>query len=363
MKQRGIFEKEPGSGIWWICYFDQFGKKRREKAGTKSVAIKLYGKRKQQVLEGKKLPEIFRTPSVNFGQLADDALAYSKRNKRSYKTDVPRFARLKEWFGAYPAEELTPKEIENRLAKVAERGKWAPSTFNHYRSLMSLSYRLGIQNRKVTLNPVRSVTHRREDNNRVRFLTVEEEKKLRKLIETKWAWHMPEFDVAMNTGLRKGSQYGLTWDMIDWKGRMLNIPRTKNEEPIHVPLNDAAVAALRVVHDRGEVGGRVFQSARTREPLENGRHWFEEAVMEAEIKNFRWHDLRHTFASRLRMKGAPLEDIADLLGHKSLTMTRRYAHLGPNKLHAVVSLLGASDTRTDTSQNGVLATTSQVAVQ
>ena len=78
MKQRGVFEKERGSGVWWIRYFDQFGKKRREKAGSKSVAIKLYGKRKQQVLEGKKLPEAFRQPSVNFNQLLDDAVAYSK---------------------------------------------------------------------------------------------------------------------------------------------------------------------------------------------------------------------------------------------------------------------------------------------
>jgi hypothetical protein len=185
VKQRGVFEKVPGSGVWWIRYFDQFGKKRREKAGTKSVAIKLYGKRKRQVLEGKKLPEIFREPSINFSQLADDALVYSKRNKRSYKADVPRFASLEEWFGAHPAEELTPKEIENTLARAAEKGKWAPSTFNHYRSLMSLSYRLGILNRKVTSNPARSVTHRREDNNRVRFLTAEEEKKLRKVVEAK----------------------------------------------------------------------------------------------------------------------------------------------------------------------------------
>jgi site-specific recombinase XerD len=148
----------------------------REKAVTKSVAIKLYGKRKQQVLEGKKFPELFRKPSVNFGQLADDALAYSKRNKRSYRTDVPRFASLKEWFGAHPAEELTPKEIEYKLARLAEKEKWAPSTFNHYGSLISRSYRLGILNRKVISNPARSVTHRREDNNRVRFLTVEEER-------------------------------------------------------------------------------------------------------------------------------------------------------------------------------------------
>src|SRR5216683_1941580 len=363
MKQRGIFEKQPGSGIWWICYFDQFGKKRREKAGTKSVAIKLYGKRKQQVLEGKKLPENFRKPFVKFSQLLDDALAYSKRNKRSYKTDIPRIASLKDWFGSHPAEELTPKEIENVLARAADKEKWAPSTFNHYRSLMSLCYRLGILNRKVTSNPARSVTHRREDNNRVRFLTEEEEKKLRKVIETKWASHMPELDLAINTGLRKGSQYSLTWDMVDFRGRMLNIPRTKNEEPIHVPLNDAAVAALRVVHSRGEGKGRVFQSAKTGEPLENGRHWFDDAAAEAQIKNFRWHDLRHTFASRLRMKGAPLEDIADVLGHKSLTMTRRYAHLGPNKLHAVVSLLGASATTSATSENGASSGVAQVVVQ
>jgi site-specific recombinase XerD len=107
----------------------------------------------------------------------------------------------------------------------------------------------------------------------------------------------------------------------------------------------------------------VFQSAKTGEPLENGRHWFDDAVIEAGIKNFRWHDLRHTFASRLRMKGAPLEDIADLLGHKSLTMARRYAHLGPNKLHAVVSLLGSTATTSATSENGPEATSPQVVVQ
>ena len=360
MSQRGVFEKVPGSGVWWICYFDQFGKRRREKAGTKSVAIKLYGKRKQQVLEGRKLPELFRKPSVDFGGLIDDALAYSKRNKRSHRTDVPRLARLKQWFGSRAAEELTPKEIENRLASEAEKQEWAPSTFNHYRSLMSLSYRLAILNRKVITNPARSVTHRREDNNRVRFLSAAEEKKLRRAIKARWRTHLPEFDLALNTGLRKGSQYGLTWEMVDWKGRMLNIPRTKNEEPAHVPLNDAALAALRLLHARGDGKGRVFQSEKTGEPLENGRHWFEEAVRKAGIKNFRWHDVRHTFASRLRMKGAALEDIADLLGHKSLTMTRRYAHLGPNKLHAVVSLLDPSATRSATDETTVEATPSKL---
>jgi integrase len=221
---------------------------------------------------------------------------------------------------------------------------------------------VAILNRKATTNPARSVTHRREDNNRVRFLTEEEEKKLRKAIETKWPLHIAEFDLAINTGLRKGSQYDLTWDMVDWKSRMLNISRTKNDEALHVPLNDAALAALKTVFERGSGRGRVFRSSKTGEPLENARHWFDDALVDAELKNFHWHDLRHTFASRLRMKGAPLEDIADLLGHKSLTMTRRYAHLGPNRLHEVVSLLKATDTTTDTEQMAVSQTPVQVSV-
>ena len=81
------------------------------------------------------------------------------------------------------------------------------------------------------------------------------------------ASHLPELDLAINTGLRKGSQYSLTREMVDWKGRMLNIPRTKNEEPLHVPLNDAALTTPRVVYGLGDGRGRVFQSAKTGEPL------------------------------------------------------------------------------------------------
>jgi len=117
------------------------------------------------------------------------------------------------------------------------------------------------------------------------------------------------------------------------------------------------------VHDRGDGKGRVFQSETAAAPLEKGRYSLDDAAMEAGIKNFRWHDLRYTFASRLRMKGTPLEDIADLLGHKSLTMSRRNAHLGPNKLHAVVSLLKPSDPTSDTSQNVVPYGVAQVVEQ
>jgi integrase len=190
-----------------------------------------------------------------------------------------------------------------------------------------------------TVNPARSVTRRREDNSRVRYLTEDEEKRLCAVLELEYQRHLPEFDLALNTGLRQGSQYSLTWSMVDWKQRMVHIPRTKNEHPLHVPLNEAALAALRIACSRNGANGRVFLSERTGEPLVHPRHWFDPALRKAKIAEFRWHDLRHTFASRLRMKGTPLEDIADLLGHKSLMMTRRYAHLGPNHLHETVARL------------------------
>ena len=80
-KIRGIFEKAPGSGIWWICYFDAGGRKRREKAGRRGTAIKLYQKRKTEALKGKKLPDKLRAKAILISALAEDVLEYSKAYK------------------------------------------------------------------------------------------------------------------------------------------------------------------------------------------------------------------------------------------------------------------------------------------
>ena len=190
----------------------------------------------------------------------------------------------------------------------------------------------------------------------------DEESRLGAVIAKNYPEHLPESEIALNSGMRPSEQYGLTWGRVDLTRKIIFIPKSKNGRDRHIPLNLMAVAAFKVLQQRSLDGaGPVFVSIKG-VPRLGHKHWFEPAVSEAGIKDFTWYCMRHTFASRLRMKGAPLEDIADLLGHKSLTMTRRYAHLGPNKLHAVVSLLGASDTTTDTSENGVAATTSQVAV-
>jgi integrase len=269
--------------------------------------------------------------------------------------------RLKEWWGGRDAESVTTSDMEQQLSGAAREEKWKPSTFNHYRALLMLTYREARRAGKVNVNPARDVRHRREDNSRVRYLTDAEEKKLRKVIEASYAEHLPEFELGLSSGLRKGSMYSLAWEMVDWTGRMLNIPTSKNGEALHIPLNNAALAALKTVYRRGEQTGRVFQSEKTGKPLGNSRHWFEDALDKAKITDFHWHDLRHCFATKLRMKGAKLEDIGELLGHKSLTMTKRYAHLGPNQLHEVAALLNSnSPTLAPETKPGIAVSTSFV---
>lgn len=347
---RGVFEKHPGSGEWWICFWDAQGRKRREKAGTKSNAIDLYRKRKNEALLGRKLPEKLRRAVVSFKDIAEDAIADIERRYRRPADEISRLNVVIDWFGSREAASITPKEIEARLHAAAAESEWSPATINHYRTIMSLAYRLARRDGKVETNPVRDVPHQRENNTRTRALALEEEKALRAAIRERYPLHELELDFALQTGLRQGSQYQLKWEMVDWDTHVLHIPRTKNDEPIHLPLNDAALTVLRKLKESSKGKERVFISQENGEPLNCPKHWFTNAVRLAGVQDFRWHDLRHTFATRLRQRGVALEDIADLLGHKTLAMTKRYAHISMERLHAAVKQLSVTptDTTTDT---------------
>ena len=359
-KTRGIFEKIIGSDVWWIRFTDAEGNYRREKCGSWTTASKLLKLRQADALQGKKLKSL-RHGTVSFCEIADDALAYSEAHKRSYRDDKSRMVKLKELWGSCDAESITTSGIEQQLGAFARDEKWAPSTFNHYRALLMLTYREARRSGKVNVNPARDVRHRKEDNGRVRYLGqfkplptkdeylkqfTTEETRLRAAVERDYPEHLAEFELAVNTGLRMGSMYALTWEMVDLNSRMLNIPTSKNGEALHIPLNNAAMAAVKsVLPEKDEQKtGRIFRSEKTGEPLENWRHWFGKVVNSAGLVNFRGHDLRHDFASRLRRRGAKLEDIGELLGHKSLAMTKRYSHLGPNELHQVAALLDSCST-------------------
>jgi site-specific recombinase XerD len=357
MSQRGIYEKFPDSGVWWIRYADTMGRIRREKAGSKSSALTLYRKRKTEALQGKKLPENLRTPAVSFAELAHDALVYSKTHKRTYEDDLNRMPWLLSAFRERPADSITPRDLEHHLSRTAEERKWAPASVNRYRALMSLVFRLGIENGKVKGNPARLVKPRLVSNVRTRWLSFDEEGRLRAAIEARHPEHLPELDLALNTGLRLGEMYGLQWENVNLSRRVLTIPRSKNGETRHVPLNSAALAALSDLRKRADGTGNVIRNIQG-EPLSDPRHWFEAAVNQAKIRDFSWHCLRHTFASRLTMAGIDLRTVQELMGHKCIAMTVRYSHLSASHTLAAVERLSepppdsSTGTKTSTASNG-----------
>jgi integrase len=256
--------------------------------------------------------------------------------------------RLIEWFGNREAESLTGPQLEECLTQVAHAEKWAASTYNHYRSLLMLTFREARRVGKVSTNPARDIRHRREPSGRVRFLSRGKDgeyPRLYRVIRDCCPEHLAEFVFALNTGLRLSSQYAATYEMIDWMRKVLDLPRTKNGEAVHVPLNSDVLAMIRTLPSWHGHKGPIFRSQRHPEkPVLSNDHWFKPALKAAGISDFRWHDLRHTFASWLVQDGVPIERVSKLLGHKSLTMTMRYAHLAPNQLHDDVALLTKNST-------------------
>jgi len=152
---------------------------------------------------------------------------------------------------------------------------------------------------------------------------------------------MPEFEIALNTGLRRKEQYQrIDWSCVDFLRRDLFVPESKNGASRHIALNSGAVAAFQELFKRTGGKGPILVAKRGSARLLGARHWFEDAVTQAKIGSFRWHDLRHTFASRLVMAGVDLRTVADLMGHKKIQMTMRYAHLAPAHNLAAVDKLG-----------------------
>jgi site-specific recombinase XerD len=368
-KVRGVFERPVGSGVWWIQYFDSERRRRREKAGSKSNAIDLYTKRKGQALTGKKLPEKLRKKAVTLRDIGNAALEYSRYQKpRSAKDAECRMARILAQFGDCVAEAIKREDFERWLNDAGEEREWSLATKNRYIALLKLTYRLAEENDKVANNPARKLHMPKENNDRVRYLNQytplptkieylrdvkDEEGRLRAVIQREYSYHLPEFEIALHTGMRRSEQYRLAWRDVDFAHRMLTIPQSKNGEARYLRLNSVALSMFEFLQSRTAGNERVFLSMRTDAPLTKNRHWFEDAVRQAGLKDFTWHCLRHTFASRLVMAGVDLRTVQELMGHKTIQMTCRYSHVTQDhQLAALERLVTAQPTATRSATEG-----------
>ncbi|NIO20521.1 MAG: tyrosine-type recombinase/integrase [Candidatus Aenigmarchaeota archaeon] len=345
---RGVFERPKGSGIWWIRYTDQFGKLHREKVGPKSLALSAYQKRKTEIREGKFFPEkVKRKREMLFEDMARLYLEeHSKVNKISWKTDLRRFKRIINHFGNRPLSEITRQDIERFRAILLQDLKAA--TVNRYMALLKNLFNKAIVWGKCKHNPVRGINQFKEIH-RIRFLTEEEEGRLKSAFPDRyWPW----VEVALHTGLRQSEQFQLRWENVNFQTRIITIPRSKDGGTRHIPINDQVMEILGTFPSRLRTQW-VFPSSTGKTPM-NARNFvqrvFYPALRKAEIKDFRWHDLRHTFASRLVMAGEDLRTVQELMGHKTITMTQKYSHLSPAHLMKAVQRLvrEPTDTKTDT---------------
>lgn len=218
---------------------------------------------------------------------------------------------------------------------------------------------------------------RRSPSTYIRWLSADEETKLRAVIQTEYPDELPALDLALHTGMRLSEQYGLAWDCVDLERRQITIPRSKHGDIRYIPLDNTALAAFVTLRVRSDGPGPVMVLAesghgyKAGHPLKTPKEWFDSACHKAGVTDFSWHCLRHTFASRLVMAGVSLRKVQELMGHKTIAMTCRYAHLAPEHLQdAILKLDGwgrknlkPTDTTTDTGQFHDLESTSVEKVQ
>lgn len=351
-KPRGLFERPPGSGIWWINYYVD-GVQHREKAGTFTAAKNLYAKRKQDDREGKKLPDLRSKRFVTVAELIDDLLEHvvNHKDRRNYEGKAKT---VKLAMGGRKAEDVKPKEIAAWLNGHCK----TPATYNRYKAFLSLAYRLGEENDKVSGNPARKAPHRTEPRGRIRFLSREDEyPRLHAAITKLFPEHLAEFVVSVHTGMRLSEQYTVEWsqyhaDPHDASRRVIELSKTKNGDARTVHLNADAQAAIESLRIPGQrMKGRMFprehrefkvtREGQRKENFDN-RSWFAPCLEAASIEGISWHGCRHTFCSWLAMAGASTIEIMKAAGHKSIAMAARYSHLSPKHTLSVVDRIAGA---------------------
>jgi site-specific recombinase XerD len=336
-KVRGVFESPKDSGIWHISYFDALGRRHRQKVGRRGAAIEAYHNIKREIREGRFVAPEQQKDSLTLSELAEQALAYKKAHLRpkSYENDRLRWNLLAPTLGALPVLQVTASRIEKHL-EALHRSGLSGATVNRYRALFSGIFSYGVRHDLVAFNPIPRVPRFREASGRIRFLEHGEEQSLRLALREECPECEAELDLALHTGMRRGEQFGLKWMNVDLDRGILTVTGKTGRR--FLPVNSTARAALVTLYERSN--GSAFVSPVAKDDQQRDwRRWFERAVDKAKLENFRWHDLRHTFASRLVMAGVDIRTVQELLGHKTIQMTMRYAHLSQDhKLEAVERL-------------------------
>jgi integrase len=276
---------------------------------------------------------IHEVKKVLFSDCLGEYLEWAQVNKAPNTYAMNRYYadRLRETFSGYLSA-LTAKQVENY--KVKRRATVSPATVNRELALLKHMCTKAVEWGSLKVNPLRSVRLLKEPPGRLRYLTQHEEETL---VDACSSHLSPIVMTALHTGMRKSEILGLKWQDVDFRAKTITVHRTKNNELRVIPMNQTLYdevlqlprrlhSAYIFCHEDGERYDEVKRSFKT-------------ACRKVGITDFRFHDLRHTFASHLVMNGINLKTVQYLLGHKDIRMTLRYAHLSGEHLQAAVGTL------------------------
>lgn len=324
--------------VWWM-YFTYQGQQVRKSTGTadRRLADAILSKIKVQIIEGQYFERAV-AQSHTFPELMDRYEQEHVARKLRHRGLKGYMKNLRGFFGDRTLADITPKLIVAYKNKRYADGM-APATINRELANLKKAFNLAMREWEwCHQNPVTRVSMEKENNKRDRWLSHEEESRL---VSGCAPWLLDLVTFALHTGMRMGEILELTWRGVDVSRRTVTVLRSKNGERRTIPVNETV---LRVLKEKAKVrslaSDRVFCS-KAFTPLESGhlRRAFRLALSKAKIEEFHFHDLRHTFATRLVQAGIDLYKVQQLLGHKSPIMTQRYAHHYPESLRDGVEIL------------------------
>lgn len=314
---------------WYIDYYCG-GHRKREKIGlSKSLAKEVLRKRQAEIAEGKYFPERTKK-SPSFREFADK---YWSLEGRRLKAKGARgvLESFNSRFGEKKLSEITSADVQAHYNETADRASAA--TANRQMNFLSpLFNRAREWGDFLGENPAAKVRRRREENRRLRFLSEDE---IERLINRCSDRIRPLLICALLTGMRRGEIFQLRWENLDIERKLIYILQSKSGKPRELPIGEKLLSMFKALSPKKE--GRVFDV-----PEITLRAHFQKALIASRISDFRFHDLRHTFASHFIMRTGDLPALQKLLGHSSPEMTQRYAHLAKEHLAAEINVFDAA---------------------
>jgi integrase len=270
-------------------------------------------------------------------------------NKKSAKDQTQQLGWWKAEIGNYALADVTPSllaECRDKLGReiTARKKPRSPASVVRYMAALSHSFTVAVKEWGwLEDSPMRKVTKPKESRGRVRFLSDDERFRLLKVCkESRNPYLYPVVVLALSTGMRQGEIMNLTWDTVDLNQGRAILHETKNGERRAIAITGHALETLKELNKVRRIDCNLLFPAKEntpqkpQKPIDLRSPW-ETAVKIARLQDFHFHDLRHSAASYLAMNGASLAEIAEVLGHKTLQMVKRYAHLSEGHTARVVA--------------------------